>query len=111
MAPTDSRDGNTVPIRAGAASVDATLALELLRRELLAVQWCEAVAHNGDGVARLNELVAAEDRIAQLWPTYWRRNAHRVLMRDVPLIHSEDRPIPECPTCLATGRAQPADAA
>lgn len=75
------------------------------------MQWSEAVAHHGDGAARLNELVAAEDRIARLWPSYWRRNAHRILMRDVPLIHTEDRPIVDCPTCVATGRAAPVDAA
>jgi hypothetical protein len=85
--------------------------MELLRRELLALKWCEAVAHNGDGVTSLNELVDAEDRIARLWPNYWQRNAHRILMRDVPLVHSEERPIPQCPTCLATGGVQVSDAA
>lgn len=110
MATTDSWGDRVVPT-SGDVPVDLTLALELLRRDELAVRWCEAVAHRGNGVARLLELVAAEERIAQLWPAYWRRNSHRILMRDVPLIHSSERPIAQCPTCHASRPGPAAEAA
>lgn len=87
------------------------LAVLVARREALAAQWAEAMAHGGPGAGVFQELVDVEQAIADGWPRFWNRHARDWAIRDAALIHSEATPISACPTCHLQAAAWGQDAA